>query len=71
VCRGSKDALRTKTRCTTWQSLAVIIADVNRTLRGWLEYFQHSPSRSFVPLDTWLRMRLRSILRTRPHRHGR
>ena len=66
-----KDALRAKTRRTQGESLAVIIEDVNRTLRGWLVYFQHSPRGSFVPLDRWLRMRLRSILRKRHHRRGR
>jgi RNA-directed DNA polymerase len=65
-----KDALRAKTRRTNGQSLALIIEDVNRTLRGWLEYFQHSPRSSFVPLDKWIRMRLRSILRKRHHRSG-
>ena len=37
-----KDALRPKTRRTNGHSLAVIIEDVNRTLRGWFEYFKHS-----------------------------
>jgi RNA-directed DNA polymerase len=66
-----KDTLRTKTRRHSGQSLTVIIEDVNRTVRGWLLYFQHSPRSSFVPLDRWLRMRLRSILRQRHHRRGR
>lgn len=62
-----KEAIRAKTSRTNGQSLAFIIADVNRTLRGWFEYFKHSPAWSFVPLDQWIRMRLRSILRKR---HG-
>jgi RNA-directed DNA polymerase len=66
-----KDTLRAKTRRTQGQSLAVIIADVNRTLRGWFVYFQHSPRHWFRTLDSWLRMRLRSILRRRQHRRGR
>ena len=66
-----KDTLRAKTRRTNGQSLAVIIADVNRTLRGWFEYFQHSPRHWFRALDSWLRMRLRSILRRRVHCRGR
>jgi RNA-directed DNA polymerase len=66
-----KDTLRAKTRRTNGQSLAVIIADVNRTVRGWYEYFQHSPRHWFRALDSWLRMRLRSILRRRAHRRGR
>jgi len=53
------------------QSLAVIIDDVNRTLRGWFQYFQHSPRPTFIHLDAWVRMRLRSILRRRHRRLGR
>jgi RNA-directed DNA polymerase len=60
-----KDAIRAKTSRTSGQSLAFIIADVNRTLRGWFEYFKHSSAPSFTPLDKWVRMRLRSILRKR------
>ena len=37
-----KDTIRAKTRRTNGHSLPVIIADVNRTLRGWFEYFKHS-----------------------------
>jgi RNA-directed DNA polymerase len=65
-----KDAVRQKTRRTSGDSLAVIIADVNRTLVGWFEYFQHSHG-SFERLDQWIRMRLRSILRRRAGRRGR
>jgi RNA-directed DNA polymerase len=56
-----KDAVRHKTRRTNGRSLAVIIADVNRTLTGWFRYFQHSQG-SFEDLDAWIRSRLRSIL---------
>ena len=68
--RTLKDAVRQKTRRTNGHSLAVIIADVNRTLVGWLDYFKHS-HHSFRDLDKWIRMRLRSILRKRHHRRGR
>jgi RNA-directed DNA polymerase len=61
-----KDALRSKTRRTTGQSLKATIASVNRTLRGWFAYFQHSSRRSlYKDLDGWLRMRLRSLLERR------
>jgi RNA-directed DNA polymerase len=66
-----KDALRAKTRRTDGRSLAGIVADVNRTLRGWFVYFQHSTRRSiYRDLDGWLRMRLRSLLRRRQGGHG-
>lgn len=66
-----KDALRAKTRRTSGRSLEAIIADVNCTLRGWFLYFQHSPrSSAFPSLDSWLRMRLRSLLRRRQGGRG-
>jgi len=66
-----KDTLRAKTRRTNGQSLSVIITNLNRTLRGWYGYFQHSHATTFTALDQWVRTRLRSILRKRRGRHGR
>jgi RNA-directed DNA polymerase len=66
-----KDTVRRKTRRTHGDSLAVIIEDVNRTVRGWFGYFKHSHRTTFEPLDAWIRTRLRSILRKRAGRHGR
>jgi len=66
-----RDTLRAKTKRNAGRSLATLIADVNRTLRGWFGYFQHSYWRTFVDVDGWVRMRLRSILRRRAHRRGR
>jgi RNA-directed DNA polymerase len=66
-----RDALRGKTRRNGGQSLCVIIANVNRTLVGWFEYFKHSYRTVFRALDGWVRMRLRSILRRRAGRRGR
>jgi len=66
-----KDTIRGKTKRTRGQSMQVIIADVNRTLRGWYEYFKHSWRTTFPELDGWIRMRLRSILRKRAGRRGR
>ena len=65
-----KDALRAKTKRTNGQSLEYIVADVNRTLRGWFEYFKHSYRTTFPSVDGWLRRRLRSILRKRSKRRG-
>lgn len=66
-----KDAMRGKTPRTSGRSLECIIADVNKTLRGWFEYFKHSHRAAFAPLDKWMRMRLRSILRKRHGGRGR
>lgn len=66
-----RDSLRAKTRRNSGRSLDRTIADVNRTLRGWFAYFQHSTRRSvYKDLDGWLRMRLRSLLRRRQGGHG-
>jgi len=66
-----KDTIRAKTKRNNGHSLARIIANLNRTLRGWFEYFKHSHRYTFDPLDGWIRMRLRSTLRRRLKRPGR
>lgn len=66
-----KDAIRKKTRRNNGHSLDTIITHVNQTLRGWFEYFQHSHKWTYPKLDSWIRMRLRSILRRRQKRKGR
>jgi RNA-directed DNA polymerase len=66
-----KDTIRSKTQRTRGQSLSAIISDLNRTLIGWFEYFKHSHRSTFGPLDGWIRMRLRSILRRRRGKSGR
>jgi RNA-directed DNA polymerase len=66
-----KDTLRAKTQRKNGHSLLFIIGAVNRTLRGWFGYFQHSCRTTFRDVDRWVRMRLRSILRKRSGRRGR
>jgi RNA-directed DNA polymerase len=66
-----KTALRPKTRRTNGRSLPAIIADINRTMQGWFGYFRHSHYTTFEPIDKWVRMRLRSILRKRQKKRGR
>jgi len=66
-----KDALRAKTERKRPDSVEDIIDDVNRSLRGWMKYFQHSHGTTFKPLDQWTRQRLRSILRKRHKLNGR
>jgi RNA-directed DNA polymerase len=65
-----KETIRAQTRRHQGQSLAAIVTDLNRSLRGWFEYFKHSHRTTFPGLDKWLRMRLRSILRRRQGRQG-
>jgi RNA-directed DNA polymerase len=66
-----KDTIRAKTRRANGHSLEMTIARVNSTLKGWYAYFQHSHRTTFRPIDGWIRMRLRSILRRRRGRRGR
>ena len=51
------DTIRSKTKRTNGQSLQSIILDLNRTVRGWFEYFKHSWRTTFPSLDGWIRMR--------------
>ncbi len=66
-----KDKIRVLTKRNSGQSLQVIISRVNPVTRGWFGYFKHSHHSRLTPLDQWLRMRLRSILRKRAKRRGR
>jgi pimeloyl-ACP methyl ester carboxylesterase len=68
--RKLKDTVRAKTQRTNGHSLQAIIVDLNRTLKGWFEYFKHSHKPTSPRIDQWVRMRLRSILRRRHHKRG-
>jgi RNA-directed DNA polymerase len=65
-----KQTIRHKTPRTNGKSMEQIIAEVNRTLRGWFGYFKHSQKSAFKDLDSWIRARLRAILRKRHHLKG-
>jgi RNA-directed DNA polymerase len=71
----SRNKLRETIRQQTWKRdarpLKDIIADVNRTLRGWFNYFQHSVRNVFEREDGWVRQRLRTIQRRRHKGSGR
>jgi RNA-directed DNA polymerase len=66
-----KDTIRAKTKRKDGKSMEIIIVRLNDTLRGWFGYFKHSRRATFEPLDRWIRMRLRSILRRREGRRGK
>lgn len=63
-----KDRLRERIPRKSGLSTGEIIRQVNRTLRGWFNYFQHSKSNVFGSVDGFVRRRLRSLLE---RRHGR
>jgi RNA-directed DNA polymerase len=66
-----QDKIRVLTKRTNGQGLSAIISRINPIMRGWFGYFKHSLYTTFVSLDGWIRMRLRSILRKRNKRRGR
>jgi RNA-directed DNA polymerase len=66
-----KDRLRAKTSRLDGRSLEIIMADVNRTLRGWYGYFQHSKANVFPAVDGFVRHRLRSLLQWRRDGRGK
>lgn len=66
-----RDSIRAKTKRSNGFSLRSIITNVNPILRGWFEYFKHGRRTTFEPMDAWVRMRLRSILRKRAGGRGR
>ena len=66
-----KETIRHKTRRTSGESMRCMIGELNKSLRGWYEYFKHSHKTTFPRIDSWIRMRLRSILRKRRGGKGR
>ncbi len=66
-----KDRIRELTPRTYGHSLECCIDDLNRMLRGWFGYFQHSHRTTFPRLDAYVRGRLRAILRKRQGKSGR
>ena len=67
-----KETIRAKTKRTNGDSLTTVISSLNRTLRGWFEYFKHSHQWTFGRIDGMIRRRLRSLLSHRAgvRRHG-
>ena len=51
--------------------MEAITQEVNRTLRGWFEYFKDSLQNVFKKEDRWVRGRLRAVLRKRHKGHRR
>jgi len=69
--RKFQDKIRAKTKRTHGHSLQRTILELVPIQRGWFEYFKHSHWPTFRDLDSWIRMRFRSMLRHRQGRKGR
>lgn len=54
-----------QTSRTDGRSLKALITKLNRTLKGWFEYFKHSIRWTFNGVDGFVRRRLRSLLEKR------
>jgi RNA-directed DNA polymerase len=46
-------------------SLEITIRCINPTLKGWYAYFKHATTQSLKAMDSWVRDRLRAMLRLR------
>jgi RNA-directed DNA polymerase len=66
-----RERVRQVTPRTSGQALEKIIAQLNRGLRGWYEYFKHGLYTTLRAADQYVRDRLRSILRKRHGLRGR
>jgi RNA-directed DNA polymerase len=65
-----KESIREKTGRSRGDSLARIVTELNRMLKGWFGYFKHAHKTEFEALDGFIRRRLRAILRKQAKRPG-
>lgn len=69
--RKLQDRVREKTSRLDGRSLKEIVTELNRSLRGWYGYFQHSKPNTFATVDGFVRRRLRSLLQWRLDGRGK
>ncbi len=61
--KALRNKVRQKTRRSCGKSIKEVTRSLNYTLRGWFEYFKHADKNTFPGLDSFVRRRMRSILR--------
>jgi RNA-directed DNA polymerase len=66
-----REAIKPLTRRTNGRSMSVIAHELRPSLRGFYNYFKQANARALADVDSWIRVRLRSILRKRAGRRGR
>jgi RNA-directed DNA polymerase len=65
-----RDNIRSKTRRTSGESIEATIKKLNPVLRGWYNYFKHVTLYTMGTFDSFVRRRLRAILRKQNKRPG-
>jgi RNA-directed DNA polymerase len=68
--KAVQDRIRMRTKRTRGDSLAKIIVELNPTLRGWFNYFKQAHPNTFIWMDSFVRRRLRAVLRKQEKRPG-
>ena len=66
--KAFKDKVRARTKRSRGVSMGRIVAELNPMLRGWFGYFKHAVPSEFKLLDSFIRRRLRAILRKQEKR---
>ena len=66
--KAMQDRIRMRTKRTRGDSLAKIIVELNPMLHGWFNYFNQAHPNTFKWMDSFVRRRLRAILRRQEKR---
>ena len=65
-----RDAVRARTPRNRGGSIESVVASLNPTLKGWYAYFKQAHQFTFSSIDSFIRRRLRAMLRKQKHRPG-
>lgn len=68
--KALRDRVRQRTGRTRSGSLKQIMAELNPILQGWFAYFKHARGSTFRSIDSFVRRRVRAILRKRLKQPG-
>ena len=69
--KALRERIKRHTKRCNGKSMEDIIQNINPILKGWFGYYQHVYVYNISGFDSWVRMRLRSILRKRAKGRGR
>lgn len=68
--KSFRDRIREKTRRTCGRAITDVIASLNPVLRGWSEYFKEVTKYTLGTFDSFVRRRLRAILKIQNKQSG-